>query len=60
MLIGSHVFVFFGITLSVVRIAGGLVLIAFGWKLLHDGVELEDKRSSEAKIDSTAIDSSIH
>ena len=60
MLIGSHVLVFFGITLSVVRIAGGLVLIAFGWKLLHGGVELEDKRSSEARSHSTAIDSSIH
>ena len=39
MLIGSHVLVFFGITLSVVRIAGGLVLIALSWKLLHDGVD---------------------
>ena len=57
MLIGSHVLVFFGITLSVVRIAGGLVLIAFGWKLLHGGVELEDKRSSEARSHSTAINS---
>jgi multiple antibiotic resistance protein len=35
--IGSHLLVFFGITLPVVRIAGGLVLIAFGWKLLHNG-----------------------
>ena len=33
--VGSHVLVFFGITLPVVRIAGGLVLIAFGWKLLQ-------------------------
>jgi multiple antibiotic resistance protein len=57
MLIGSHLLVFFGITLPVVRIAGGLVLIAFGWKLLHDGVELEDKRSSEVRSPSTAIDS---
>ena len=48
---------FFGITLPVVRIAGGLVLIAFGWKLLHNGAELEDKRPSEAGSHSTAIDS---
>ena len=59
MLIGSHLLVFFGITLPVVRIAGGLVLIAFGWKLLHDGVEPEDKRSSETRSHSTTIDSSI-
>jgi multiple antibiotic resistance protein len=57
MFIGSYLLVFFGITLPVVRIAGGLVLTAFGWKLLHDGVEREDNRSSEAKSHSTAIDS---
>ncbi|HEX7789485.1 MAG TPA: MarC family protein, partial [Afipia sp.] len=33
--IGSHVLEFFGITLPVVRIAGGLVVAAFGWRLLH-------------------------
>ena len=60
MFIGSHLLVFFGITLPVVRIAGGLVLIAFGWKLLHNGADLEDKRPSEAGSHSTAIDFSIH
>jgi multiple antibiotic resistance protein len=35
--VGSHVLEFFGITLPVVRIAGGLVVTVFGWKLLHDG-----------------------
>ncbi|CAN5143526.1 MarC family protein [soil metagenome] len=33
--IGSHVLEFFGITLPVVRIAGGLVVAAFGWRLLQ-------------------------
>jgi len=33
--IGSHVLEFFGITLPVVRVAGGLVVAAFGWRLLH-------------------------
>jgi multiple antibiotic resistance protein len=37
--IGSHVLVFFGITLPVVRIAGGLAVASFGWRLLRDGVE---------------------
>ena len=55
MFIGSYLLVFFGITLPVVRIAGGLVLIAFGWKLLHSGVEFEDKRSIGARSHSTAI-----
>lgn len=34
--IGSHVLAFFGITIPVVRIAGGMVVTAFGWKLLHE------------------------
>jgi multiple antibiotic resistance protein len=39
---GSHVLQFFGITLPVVRIAGGLVVTAFAWKLLHSGEEIDD------------------
>src|SRR3954465_7630262 len=57
MFIGTHLLVFFGITLPVVRIAGGLVLIAFAWKLLHNGAESEDTRSPEAGSQPTAIDS---
>lgn len=33
--VGSHVLAFFGITIPVVRVAGGMVVTAFGWKLLH-------------------------
>jgi multiple antibiotic resistance protein len=35
LIVGSHVLAFFGITLPVVRVAGGMVVTAFGWKLLH-------------------------
>ena len=35
--LGSYALEFFGITLPVLRIAGGLVVTAFGWKLLHAG-----------------------
>ena len=59
MFIGSHLLVFFGITLPVVRVAGGLVLIAFGWKLLHSGAELEDQRLAGAKGRPAADNSSI-
>lgn len=41
--IGSHVLVFFGITLPVVRIAGGIVVAAFGWQLLHQGDDIETR-----------------
>lgn len=37
MLVGSHVLQFFGISLPVVRVAGGLVVMGAGWRLLHAG-----------------------
>jgi multiple antibiotic resistance protein len=37
MLVGSYVLAFFGIPLPVVRVAGGLVLLSAGWRLLHAG-----------------------
>jgi multiple antibiotic resistance protein len=40
MLVGSYVLRFFGISLPVVRVGGGLLVIANGWRLLHqDHVE---------------------
>jgi multiple antibiotic resistance protein len=41
MLAGSHVLAFFGISIPTVRIAGGLLVLATGWKLLHAGDELD-------------------
>ena len=35
MFIGSHVLGFFGVSLPIVRVAGGLVVTSFGWKLLN-------------------------
>lgn len=57
MFVGSHLLVFFGITLPVVRIAGGLVLIAFAWKLLHSGTDSEDQRAAGAEGRATVPDS---
>lgn len=48
LLVGSYVLSFFGITLPVVRIAGGVVVSAFAWKLLHQGEKLEDQRGAAA------------
>jgi multiple antibiotic resistance protein len=55
--VGSHVLVFFGITLPVVRIAGGLVLIAFGWKLLQSGTEADAEASASTNVPPSAMDS---
>lgn len=49
--IGSHVLQFFGITLPVVRIAGGMVLIAFAWKLLHSDLDRADPAAAAAVDD---------
>jgi multiple antibiotic resistance protein len=43
--VGSHVLAFFGITLPVVRIAGGLAVASFGWRLLRDGAAGADDRN---------------
>jgi multiple antibiotic resistance protein len=47
MLIGSNVLEFFGISLPIVRVAGGLVVIGAGWQLLHSG-HVDDQ--PEAKV----------
>jgi multiple antibiotic resistance protein len=57
MFVGSHLLVFFGITLPVVRVAGGLVLMAFGWRLLHTGTDLEDRGSDGAQGRAASTDS---
>jgi multiple antibiotic resistance protein len=54
--IGSHVLVFFGITLPIVRIAGGLVVAAFGWRLLHANEDSEDLRSAAENTPGVSID----
>ena len=37
--VGSYALSFFGITIPVLRIGGGLAVASFGWRLLRDGVE---------------------
>jgi multiple antibiotic resistance protein len=57
MFVGSHLLVFFGITLPVVRIAGGMVLVAFAWKLLQTGSDSEDQRAAGAERRTASLDS---
>ena len=46
--VGSHVLSFFGIDLPVVRIGGGLVVTAFGWKLLNSETHPDGDAASRA------------
>jgi multiple antibiotic resistance protein len=50
LLFGSYVLEFFGITLPVVRIAGGLVVTATGWKLLQARDDGNDEPSADKAI----------
>ncbi|MGH6828750.1 MAG: MarC family protein [Rhizomicrobium sp.] len=48
MFIGSHVLEFFGISLPVVRIGGGLVVTSFGWKLLNSDMTPDQMQAQSA------------
>ena len=45
--VGSYVLEFFGITLPVVRIGGGLVVTVFAWKMLNDDSTAIEKKTTE-------------
>jgi multiple antibiotic resistance protein len=48
LMLGSHVLEFFGISLPVVRIGGGLVVTAFGWQLLNSGASTDGDEAASA------------
>lgn len=47
LLIGSYVLEVFGISLPVVRIGGGVVVAAFGWKLLNSDERPDGERDAQ-------------
>jgi multiple antibiotic resistance protein len=53
MFVGSYVLEFFGITLPIVRIAGGLVVTATGWNLLQAGSQGDDDRAAHRPVTPT-------
>jgi multiple antibiotic resistance protein len=46
-LIGTHVLSFFGISLPIVQVGGGLVVIATGWAMLKSDDEEDDEKRKE-------------
>ena len=52
--IGAHVLGFFGISLPVLRIAGGIVIATAGWRLLNAPDDAEPKRERAAE-DNAAV-----
>ena len=47
--VGSHILDFFGITLPIVRIAGGCVVSAMAWQLLREGSAAAEQKSMPAE-----------
>jgi multiple antibiotic resistance protein len=45
--VGTHILSFFGISLPVVQVGGGLVVISTGWTLLKQGNDLEQKEMKQ-------------
>jgi multiple antibiotic resistance protein len=48
--VGSYVLEFFGLTLPIVRVAGGLVVAAAGWNLLQAGALGDGERSGHRPV----------
>jgi multiple antibiotic resistance protein len=60
MLIGPQVLLFFGISLSALKLAGGAVVIAVGWNLLNQqGSSDRNTNSSSGITDATAASSAF-
>jgi multiple antibiotic resistance protein len=54
-LIGTHILAFFGISLPVVQVGGGLVVIATGWTMLNREQEDEKPRAGPHQINPVDI-----
>ena len=59
MLVGPQLLLFFGISLPVLKVAGGLVVAVMGWNILNDGSSKSSGNSGDASgiNDSTAMKS---
>ncbi|MEP9353494.1 MarC family protein [Xanthobacter sp. KR7-65] len=58
--IGAQVLLFFGVTLPVLRVAGGLVVTAVGWSMLHQGDEPADRTQGEELSEDRARDQAFY
>ncbi len=51
--IGTHILAFFGISLSVVQVGGGMVVISTGWKLLQHSADDEPARRRTSMLEAS-------
>ncbi|MGR7997004.1 MULTISPECIES: MarC family protein [unclassified Xanthobacter] len=60
MVVGAKVLLFFGVTLPVLRVAGGLVVASVGWHMLHSDDKPADKTATDSLDDSEALDQAFY
>lgn len=60
MAIGAKVLLFFGVTLPVLRVAGGIVVASVGWHMLHQEDKPGDKAAGNELNDSEALDQAFY
>ena len=60
LLFGSEILEFFGLTVPVVRVAGGLLVAAMGWKLLNNDNEPPEHREVKEEARATGIGDSFY
>ncbi len=60
LLFGSAILEFFGLTVPVVRVAGGLLVASMGRKLLNEGSEPPERRDVKAETRTTSIGDSFY
>ncbi|MFG1295870.1 MarC family protein [Xanthobacter variabilis] len=60
MVVGAKVLLFFGVTLPVLRVAGGLVVASVGWQMLHSDDKPANKTDGNTLDDSEALDQAFY
>jgi multiple antibiotic resistance protein len=53
--IGSHVLAFFGLTMPAVQVAGGLIVLSAGWRMLQQGDDAPSRGSQSKLPDNVAL-----
>jgi multiple antibiotic resistance protein len=54
--VGTHILAFFGMTVQAVQIGGGFVVVAAGWRLLHQGDDASARQQQSGVTEDTVLD----
>ena len=60
LLLGALILEFYGISIPVLRVAGGLIVAVSGWKLLNEGSQKESQTSSDSPPQTNLLDQAFY